>query len=85
MVTRAESGNLYEMMERLGIRQCEGLLSRVGLRLGIAVRRCEACPSKKDCRKWLDHAPAVANFAPRFCKNAEMLLELQCERSRPRG
>jgi hypothetical protein len=85
MVAHAETGNFYEMMERLGIRQCEGALSRLSLRLGIALRRCESCPSKKDCREWLDQAPRRANFAPRFCKNADILFELQCEKPGRRG
>ncbi len=82
MVAHAETGNLYEMMEHLGIRQCEGALSKVSSRFGVALRRCEACRCKKDCREWLDHAPAAANCAPGFCKNAEILLELQCGRAR---
>jgi len=85
MVTHAEGGNLYEMMKRLGIRQCEGALARFGLRIGIAQRRCEACLSKKDCRVWLDRGPPVARLAPPFCENADVLFELQCESPGPRG
>jgi hypothetical protein len=85
MVAHAETGNLYEMMDHFGIRQCEGALSRLSLRLGIAMRRCEACPSKTDCREWLDQAPPLANLAPRFCRNANILFELQCEEPAPRG
>jgi hypothetical protein len=85
MVAHAETGNLYEMMEHLGIGQCEGALSRLSLRFGIALRRCEACTSKKECREWLDQAPPRAILAPRFCKNADILFELQCEEPGPRA
>ena len=31
MIAHTETGNIYEMMEHLGIRQCEGALSRLTL------------------------------------------------------
>ncbi len=60
-------------------------LPRLSLRFGIALRRCEACTSKKECREWLDQAPPRAILAPRFCKNADILFELQCEEPGPRA
>ena len=42
-----------------------------------ALRRCEGCQYKKACRDWLDYAPAMVNFAPDFCRNADILFDLQ--------
>jgi len=73
--------HIYEMMARLGVAGDSGRLS---LQHASAVRRCEACRSKKACQDWLDYAPAMINFAPGFCVNAEILFELQCDQSGPR-
>jgi hypothetical protein len=46
--------------------------------------RCEGCRSKNACRDWLDYAPAMVNFAPCFCPNADNLFELQYDQPGPR-
>ncbi len=84
LTTREPSGNVYEMMARLGIELGGAVLPSVGLRYGTAFQRCQACPSKEACRAWLDHAPAAVTFAPWFCVNAEILFELRCDQPGPR-
>jgi hypothetical protein len=69
------STQIYEMMERLGIEPGAGLLPQLSLRYATALRRCENCRSKKACQNWLDYAPAMVNFAPDFCMNADILVE----------
>ena len=71
--------HIYEMMARLGIEPAAGVLPRLSLRYVTAVRRCENCHSTKACRDWLDYAPARVNFAPDFCRNADILFDLQCD------
>ena len=66
------SMHIYEMMARLGIEPGAGVLPRLSLRYATALRRCEGCQSKKACRDWLDYAPAMVNFAPDFCRNADI-------------
>jgi len=73
------STHIYEMMARLGIEPSAGVLPQLSLRYATALRRCENCRSKKACQDWLDYAPAMINFAPDFCRNAEILFELQCD------
>jgi hypothetical protein len=75
---------VYEMMARLGINPGEGVLPRLGMRYATALRRCENCQSKSACRDWLDYAPAMVNFAPDFCANADILFDLQCDQPGPR-
>ena len=75
---------VYEMMARLGIDPGEGVLPRLSMRYATALRRCENCRSKRACRDWLDYAPAMVNFAPDFCANADILFDLQCDQSGPR-
>ena len=75
---------VYEMMARLGIDPGEGILPRLSMRYATALRRCENCRSKRACRDWLDYAPAMVNFAPDFCANADILFDLQCDQSGPR-
>jgi hypothetical protein len=70
-----------EMMERLGIAGDE---LRLSSQHATTLRRCEACRSKKACQDWLDYAPAMVNFAPGFCPNAEVLFELQSDQPGPR-
>ncbi len=70
------STHIYEMMARLGIEPRTGAL-RMSLPYAAVIRRCEACRFKKACRDWLDFAPAMVNFAPDFCANADMLFDLQ--------
>jgi len=77
------SVHIYEMMARLGIDSGAGV-PRLSLRYATAFQRCEACRSKEACQDWLDHAPAVVNFAPCFCVSADILFELQCEQPGPR-
>jgi hypothetical protein len=71
------STHIYEMMTRLGIEPGAGVLPQLSLRYATAARRCEKCRSKKACQGWLDYAPAMVNFAPDFCMNADILFELQ--------
>jgi Family of unknown function (DUF6455) len=79
MAARAHeySGHIYEMMARLGIDPSAGVLPRLSLRYATALVRCENCRSKKVCQDWLDYAPAMVNFAPDFCIDADILFELQ--------
>lgn len=78
------STHIYEMMARLGIEPAAGVLPQLSLRYATALRLCEACRSKKACRDWLDYAPAMLNFAPEFCANADILFDLQCDQAGPR-
>jgi hypothetical protein len=71
------STHIYEMMARLGIEPGAGVLPQLSLRYATALHRCENCRSKKACQDWLDYAPAMVNFAPDFCMNADILFELQ--------
>jgi hypothetical protein len=66
-----------EMMERLGIEPGGGIVPRLSLSYATAFHRCETCPSKRACRDWLDRMPGSVMFAPRFCPNADIFLELQ--------
>ncbi len=79
MATHAHAIYLDEMMASLGIDLDAEALPRLNLRYSTAFHRCEACPSKNACREWLDRASAHASFAPRFCGNADILFELQCD------
>jgi hypothetical protein len=78
------SVHIYAMMARLGIKPEAGVLPQFSLRHATAFRRCEQCRSKKACQDWLDYAPAMVNFAPDFCVNADILFELQCDQPGPR-
>ena len=71
------SVEIYEMMARLGIEPGDGALPQFSLRYATALSRCGNCQCKKACRDWLDYAPAMVNFAPDFCRNADILFELQ--------
>jgi hypothetical protein len=68
---------VFKMMERLGIEPSESALPRLSLLHATASHRCESCPSKGACRKWLDCAPASVSFAPAFCRNNDVLAELR--------
>jgi hypothetical protein len=76
--------HIHEMMARLGIGPETAVLPGLSLRYATAVRRCKLCRSKTSCRDWLDYAPALVNFAPGFCVNAEILFELQYDQPGPR-
>ena len=76
--------HIYEMMTRLGLEPGAGVLPQLSLRYAMAVHRCENCRSKKACRDWLDYAPAMVNFAPGFCMNADILFDLQYDQAGPR-
>ena len=76
--------HIHEMMARLGIGPETAVLPGLSLRYATAVRRCKLCRSKTACRDWLDYAPALVNFAPGFCVNAEILFELQYDQPGPR-
>jgi Family of unknown function (DUF6455) len=78
-MTAPDSTHLYEMIARLGIEP--GALPQMSLRYAVALRRCEACRSKRACQDWLDYAPAMVNFAPDFCANADMLFNMQYDQS----
>jgi Family of unknown function (DUF6455) len=78
------STQIYEMMARLGIEPGAGVLPQMSLRYATALRRCEACRFKKACQDWLDYAPAMVNFAPDFCANADILFDLQYDQTGPR-
>jgi hypothetical protein len=78
---------ICEMMELLGIEPGGGVVPRLSLSYATAFRLCEACPSKKACRDWLDRMPRSVAFAPRFCPSADILFELKvdqpiCNRTR---
>jgi hypothetical protein len=75
------STHIYEMMARLGIEPGAGVLPELSLRYATALSRCENCRSKKACQDWLDYAPAMINFAPDFCMNADILFELQYDQT----
>lgn len=75
---------VYAMMARLGIEPGGGAVPRLSMRYAAALRRCENCRSKTSCRDWLDWAPAMVNFAPGFCANADILFELQYDQAGPR-
>jgi Family of unknown function (DUF6455) len=81
---REYSTHIYEMMARLGIEPGAGALPQLSLPYATALRRCEDCRSKKACQDWLDYAPAMVNFAPEFCMNADILFELQYDQAGPR-
>ena len=76
--------HLYEMMARLGIEPNAGVLPRLSLRYAAAFQRCKTQWSKRTCEEWLDYAPAMVNFAPWFCVNADILFELQYDQPGPR-
>jgi hypothetical protein len=78
------SMQVYEMMTRLGLEPGAGVLPQLSLRYATAVRRCENCRSKKICQDWLNYAPAMVNFAPDFCMNADILFDLQFDQAGPR-
>jgi hypothetical protein len=76
--------HIYEMMARLGIEPDAGVLPRLSLQYATAFRQCAACRSKRACQDWLDYAPSMVNFAPSFCRNADILFELQYDQPGPR-
>jgi hypothetical protein len=67
-----------------GIEPGAGVLPQSSLRYATAVRRCENCRSRKACQDWLDHAPAMVNFAPDFYMNTDILFDLQYDQAGPR-
>jgi Family of unknown function (DUF6455) len=77
------STDIYQMMTRLGVEPGAGVLQQLTLRYATAVRRCENCRSKRACQDWLDYAPAMVNFAPDFCMNADILFDLQSDLAGP--
>jgi len=83
LITCQNAVLLHEMMASLGIDLGPGDLARLELRYPTAFRRCLACAAKRACLEWLGHA-AATNLAPRFCENADLLFELQCDQPGPR-
>jgi hypothetical protein len=67
----------FKMMERLGIDPSRGVVPRLSLLYQAVSHGCESCPSKRACRDWLDRAPESVSFAPPFCRNSDLLAELQ--------
>jgi Family of unknown function (DUF6455) len=76
-ICERQSTYIREMMECLGIEPGGGVLPQFSLSYATAFHRCEACPSKCACRKWLDSMPNSVIFAPPFCPNADIFFELQ--------
>ena len=68
---------VFKMMERMGIEAGGGVVPSLGLLYATASHRCESCLWTRTCRDWLDHAPATMSFAPPFCRNNDVLSELQ--------
>ena len=55
------------------------------LDLGVGGGRTTAYLANRASRDvGVDYAPAMVNFAPGFCVNAEILFELQCDQPGPR-
>ena len=75
---------IHEMMARLGIEASAAVLPLLSLRYTTAFQRCGACSCRKLCQDWLDSAPPMVNFAPFFCRNADILFELQFDQPGPR-
>lgn len=75
----SKPGYLLEMMKRLGVDPAGGVVAHSGLTYLTALHRCQSCPSKQDCRAWLDSVPMSMSFAPRFCPNGDLLFELQVD------
>jgi len=84
LARRENSVLLHAMMANLGIEFGPEDLARLELRYPTAFRRCQACAARGTCREWLDRGTAATNFAPRFCVNADILFEMQCDRPGPR-
>ena len=70
---------IYDMMERLGIEVVGAISPRLSPTYASAFHRCEQCQTPDACRKWLKTAPQTLNFAPKFCPNADIFVELQCD------
>jgi len=74
---------MHEMIASLAIDLGADDLARLELRYPTALRRCQACAARGACLDWLDRA-AATTLAPRFCVNADILFELQCDQPGPR-
>jgi hypothetical protein len=72
-----QTNNACRMMERFGIDPSAGVVPRLSLLYATASHRCESCPSKRACDDWLDFAPESVSFTPPFCRNSDILAELQ--------
>jgi hypothetical protein len=68
---------VYEMMGRLGIDPAEGVVPRLSMAYMTAVRRCQTCGTKDDCRRWLDSMLPPVSIIPSFCPNEDILFELR--------
>ena len=78
-ICERQSTYIREMMERLGIELGGGVLPKFSLSYATALHRCESCPSKCACRKWLDSMSDSVSFAPPFCPNVDIFFELQVD------
>lgn len=74
-----QPSHIREMMERLGVDPATGVLAYSELTFLTALHRCRNCPSKAECRTWLDTMPMSVAFAPTFCPNADLFFELQVD------
>ena len=72
--------HIYEVMQRLGIDPAEGVVPRLSMAYMTAFHRCQNCPAKDACRKWLDAMPRSMTSAPNFCPNDDILFELRSTR-----
>ena len=68
---------VYEMMRRFGIDPAEGVVPRLSMAYMTAVRRCQACRAKDECRRWLDSMFPPVSIIPSFCSNEDILFELR--------
>ena len=66
------SGNMFEMMDRLGFDAEILARRRLGLNLESAIRACQFCTADEVCHVWLARAPQSFDKAPAFCPNAAL-------------
>lgn len=81
--TQDFSAPIHEMMARLGIGAEDGVSPQMCLWFETALARCEACQAMKACRDWLNCAPLNVSVAPWFCRNGDILFELQYDQPGP--
>ena len=69
---------LHRMMRKLGIDPATADAPRPAL--SEAEWRCRMCPNWRQCRHWLDEAPADDKYRD-FCSNAALLERLRTQRA----
>ena len=67
---------LGEMMTRLALDPVVALQCEAAP-LGVAIQRCQACPSDVICGEWLANAAVTIEAAPGFCPNAKLFVALR--------